>query len=950
MTDHRHREEAINTQLALSISKLGVKADAETILARGQERPDVLFDLPGLRVAIEGKFADHPNAREEVFNQACGRVRRGIAHVAVAVVYPDELRGVPTNRLAERLEAAQLTYRIVSESGETEWFEGTPTSIMGALRRTQDALTQDDIVEETAKSLSHRLEGVAELWGGHATACDRLSDLLGIATPKHETPHKAAARRGTAARVSALVLANALIFQEQLSAADSTGVIPLRKLEKSRNPVESSAAHWEWIWQNVNYVAIFQLGGKILQELPTSQNTLGAFRALLNEAKNICEKQAALRHDLMGRIYHWLLHEAKYLGTYYTSVSAATLLLKLALNANWGIDFGDTRALESFKVADLACGTGTLLMASAQALADSFIRIRARDGRPLNPFDLEAFHRALMENILHGYDVLPSAVHLTASTLALLAPKVAFVRMNLFVMPLGLERGKPRLGSLDFLGSDKVTTQLSLDGLHVETVRTAASESIESSAFLPKLDLCVMNPPFVRSVGGNLLFGSLPDERGDLQTELKRRVRRIRASATAGLGSVFVALADEHLKPGGRLAFVLPAAVISGEAWAETRGLIADRYHLETVISSHDAERPNFSENTDISEVLFIARRKEAKTANHPEQTVYVNLWKNPRTIHEALDMSDRIISTPAAEVGGSGVQSIRSPHGMLGEIVCTPKPKGEQNWTGCLFSQADLLRIYWHLADGRLRVPWARSAARLPLCGLSELGSLGPDRKRIHEGFRMSIEEWSPYPGFWNHDSQAVRSIYQAPNCYLVVQLDSPRGPDYGPHLWERSGNILLAESLRTNTHRVLATYFDHPVLGNTWWAFASRQLEGPQQKALLLWLNGTVSLLLFFGRRVITQGAWMQMKQPAWLAMPVLDARNLTRGQLAALVDAYDQLCREGLQALANLHEDVKRKAIDDAISAALGLPDLAPLRDLMAREPGLTGKPILRLSSTA
>ena len=39
-------------------------------------------------------------------------------------------------------------------------------------------------------------------------------------------------------------------------------------------------------------------------------------------------EQAAFRHDLMGRIYHWLLHHAKYLGTYYTSVSSATLLLK----------------------------------------------------------------------------------------------------------------------------------------------------------------------------------------------------------------------------------------------------------------------------------------------------------------------------------------------------------------------------------------------------------------------------------------------------------------------------------------------------------------------------------------------------------------------------------------------------------------------------------------------
>jgi len=122
-----------------------------------------------------------------------------------------------------------------------------------------------------------------------------------------------------------------------------------------------------------------------------------------------------------------------------------------------------------------------------------------------------------MENMLHGYDVLPSAVHLTASTLALLAPEVAFRKMNLYVMPLGLDRGKPRLGSLDFLTGSDIKTQMALDYSQLETLRKGASHSQVTNARVPKLHLCVMNPPFVRSVGNNLLFGSLPDERGELQ-------------------------------------------------------------------------------------------------------------------------------------------------------------------------------------------------------------------------------------------------------------------------------------------------------------------------------------------------------------------------------------------------------------------------------------------------
>lgn len=364
-----------------------------------------------------------------------------------------------------------------------------------------------------------------------------------------------------------------------------------------------------------------------------------------------------------------------------------------------------------------------------------------------------------------------------------------------------------------------------------------------------------MNPPFVRSVGGNLLFGSLPDERGRLQTELKRRVKEIGASATAGLGSVFVALADRWLKPDGRLAFVLPAALASGEAWGDTRRLIAEKYHLETVISSHDAVRPNFSENTDLSEILFIARKK---MDNKPaRRTSYISLWRNPRSIHEALDLANRInqVNLPVT-VEGSGLTTISGPNGKLGEMISLPGANGKENWTGALFAQSELLRVCCALERGTLRVPGHRKTVPVPLCALNTLGALGPDRKRIHEGFKVTRDDWTPYPAFWNHESAKVLTIQQKPNARLAAWLESPRGPNYGAHLWERAGNILLVERLRSNTHRVLAIGFEKDVLGNTWWALKPHELKSQQWKALLLWLNSSLSILLFSGVALLRRG----------------------------------------------------------------------------------------------
>jgi hypothetical protein len=947
MATQRNREEVINTQLALVISRLGVTADAETIHVHGKHRPDVLFELRGLRVVIEGKFADHPGAEQVVLEDARKRVKSGIAHIAAAVVYPVALRSTRTTKLLDALHDTQLKYRIVAETHETgDWFEGDPASLMDALRHSQEALTKDDIVEETAKSLSLRLEGVAKLWMGQKGACDRLSDILGLVAPKGELPDKAEARRETAAKVSALVLANAFIFQEQLAMTDGR-VTSLRKLEKQKDLVGATAKHWNWIWENINYVPIFQLGERVLNELPANANSQIASRALLEEAVAICSKQAALRHDLMGRIYHWLLHHAKYLGTYYTAVSSATLLLKLVLAAHWEQDFSDPAELANFKIADLACGTGTLLMAAAQAVSDAYIRKRADLDLPLEPKDMSTLHRTLMENVLHGYDVLPSAVHLTASTLAMLAPDVAFVRMGLFVMPLGIDHGIPKLGSLDFLTSASVKTQMALDYSHTETIRTGAGFTQATKAELPKLDLCVMNPPFVRSVGGNLLFGSLPDERGRLQKELKKRVKEIGASATAGLGSVFVALADRWTREGGRLAFVLPAALVSGEAWSHTRKLINDKYHLETVVSSQDAGRQNFSENTDLSEVLFIARKLAAKEP--PGRTTFVNLWRNPRSIHEAIDLANRIVNfKDVVKVEDEGVSAIIGPSGKLAEMVSMPPIKDENNWYGALLAQTELLRMFRLLDEGDLRVPGQSKAVRIRLCRLDAIGDLGPDRARIHEGFNVTTTELTPYPALWGHDSEKVLTIAQAPNAHLSVRLDSPRGPDYGPHLWERAGRILLVERLWPITHKVLAVGCDSPIFGNTWWSVQTKGLTLEQEKALLLWLNSSLGMLLYFGHRVVTRSAWMQMKQPAWQSMPVLDARKLSVTQITDLSAAYDRLSGKVLEPLADLKRDPWRIQIDSAIAKSLKLPDLTFVRDLLDREPGLTGRDIVTRKS--
>jgi hypothetical protein len=366
-------------------------------------------------------------------------------------------------------------------------------------------------------------------------------------------------------------LVNALVFQEilsrhQIAARSGRTVKTLQQVLDEDNLSDAFSDHWKFILNEIDYYPIFHIARGILIGFSADQSVDARLRALAHKARDIVRLRAAFRHDLMGRVYHTLLAEAKFLGTYYTSVPAATLLLKLALDpARWqSINWASVDQIGGLRVGDLACGTGTLLMAAADVITDNYAR--ALPGSGMQP-DLDRLHRILIEKVIHGYDVLPSAIHLTASTLATRAPQIRFTDAHLYSVPLG--GADRRLGSIEFLGETAIQIPSDPFSPPAEAQQvTATGTTRRLQASLPDLDLCVMNPPFTRSVGGNLLFGSLPStERRLLQQRLARILRGERtipvlANSTAGLGSVFVAVANPHIKPGGRIALVLPRTLI----------------------------------------------------------------------------------------------------------------------------------------------------------------------------------------------------------------------------------------------------------------------------------------------------------------------------------------------------------------------------------------------------
>lgn len=742
-------------------------------------------------------------------------------------------------------------------------------------------------------------------------------------------------------RISSLVLLNAMIFQEVLAYYDSQ-VPTLEQVVDEENVLRAFSRQWRLILE-INYYPIFHLARELVKRLPAHPDTVRHLRDLADAAQRIVSLRAALRHDLMGRVYHKLLADKKYLATYYTRVPSAVLLVKLALGDDaFSLRWHDFNDLMNFRIADLACGTGTLLMAAANTVTDNYARAAAEAGQRPNFTDI---HRVLAEEILHGYDVLPSAAHLTASTLALRAPEVPFQRMNLFSIPLG--GPLTSLGSLDFAGGRKIPIYRDLFGAVREAKQvTGKGEQKFEYADLPDLNLCVMNPPFTRSVGGNLLFGSLAErERAKAQVKLRKLVNRykLQANITAGLGSVFVAIADRYLKKGGRLALVLPKALLSGVAWAPTRGLFAQNYHLEYVVASHDPERWNFSESTNLSEVMLVARKLHKEETISDKKTVILNLWRNPDTSFDALTIYFALRRNPHPPgPEGQGATEFHLGKTKLGEALAFPwkEMRGWPRWIlPCAFAQSDLIRAAYFLAAGQLWLPGRRSLSPIAIKPLGHFAELGPDRRDIHDGFQVS-GHFTLYRAFWGHDAQAISAMAQHANAYLspLAAAKQRRPLRRVEDLWPLAGSILLAERLRLNTQKVFACRLSERVLSNTWWPVSLKNHNDfePQEKSLVLWLNSTLGLLLVLANRQETEGAWIDFKKPVLATLPVIDLGALTPDQLTVLASAYDEVCRENMQPFPQMAADPVRARIDAAVAEALGLPDFSVLREMLAREP--------------
>ena len=928
------REEGVNVLLAELLRERGISARAERRSRKGA--PDVRVELrSGDLVILECKWEGAASLLEDQLEERLQDFPEALG--MIGVLYPARLKY--TENTHSNLEAAtDLQWWLHGSRGgiapERRVRRGSAAELADHLRTLLLELEGVDRVVAAATAVGYGLEQAAQQIAKHARISRRIADI--IASTDQER------NRAAALRIGCLVLFNALAFQDRLAAANED--VPTVG-EALGHGLPGLRRAWRSICDDIDYVPVFELASNILDVLGDGPDEIRT-PVIVPLVRAMEDTRHLEGHDLSGRLFHTLLTDAKFTGAYYTSVPAATLLSRLVFH-DWPshVDWSDCEFPASLNVADLACGTGTLLMAVAAEVERRHSNAGGQNAPEL--------HKAMVEQALHGYDVQLSAVHFAATSLAMLNPDIQFDRMNLYVMPLGAEGSKVSLGSLEFLGETHVPVQfaLSAEEMRVDTrepgrVSGGGSRGVEegATATLPDLDLAIMNPPFTRSVGGNLLFGSLPAaDRRKLQSELSRRLRSRQASATAGLGAAFVAAAVPRLRPGeGRLALVLPATVCTGPSWRQTRALIEHDFALDMVITSHDPLRWNFSDSTDLSEVLLIATRRPAGGHASERRTTFVNLWRNPDRVSDVPGMAQAITTTTPANLEGTGAALLEVDGCHVGEMVSIPESKfAGKKWSGVQFARADVTRCALSLLDdGVVWVPGEEDTANIALCRLDELGQIGPDRRRLVDGYSRTSSP-TAYPMVEGHDTERRRSLICSPDVYLSP-LIRPKGgqkPGYGERLWRQSGRLLVAEGLRLNTARMVAMCSNTPVLSNVWWPI--RTACASWDKAIAVYLNSSPGVLTLLSTRNTTQGGWVAMKKADLSELPVLDLREISTSRLQGLSDLFDQIAEAEFERLPGMAYCPVRRSLDDGISEILALPNLSKLRDLLASEPVVSNR---------
>ena len=895
------------------------QADEPTQIVAGKKNHDGSIELR-MDTVVRAKPATD-GTRGKVDIRKSKAKARDMINKGEGVRVPTTKEKKPRPTREERAERS--TMQMLLLSGLEDHGNAIRMNLLAKSGLVDDRVVRDlNILEASVKEAAHHMRND----GLHA-ALDQHFGLHNLKDDKRKS-------QADGCTIAALLLMNAAMLHQRIANGNwLAGVSDLESVKNDVKVVRRVRREWDRIMR-YDFRPVLEPAVDAIEAVEDTGRLAGLERALrhiTSEAERIAETYADMGADHAGPLFNRVMGNQASDGAYFTRPVAASIAARLTLDACGDVDWTKPDVWREYKTVDLACGSGTLL---AAMLAD--MKRRAHD-QGASEAQIANLQKLAVEETIKGLDINPVSLQLAAAQLTAGNQEIRYRQMGLHLMPYGPSLDDPTrvsVGTLDLLGQKAIVPRdnelnLADDRIDSQIVWNEHDDAELEDAVDAVKDarIVIMNPPFTnRAKMGEKFPPTIQRALRSRVDDMERTLvasdpSLVRFSDKNSIRPLFVALALNCAKrPDGILTMINPTIALSAPSGLNERRILAQRYHIHTVLTGRWPREFSLSQNVEIDESMIVVTRKEG---DQKPPTRFVQLDRMPVDEAEVADLHQCLARCPTGLIANG-----------WGEVSVWPAERiAAGDWTPAIWRSRQL-------ADAA-----ARYANHEDLSSLKEVGLSAWATGRLLRG---SFEpEAADTPGSFgilkSKSTNAQTRIQSQPDEYWIPknrdeevrQLNGGSYPEVDKIL-QKAGYLLVTAGQDSKTGRLTATADDERYIGNGWMPISG--LSPKEAKATAVFINSTV-------------GRLQLMRHPGRkIPFPTYSAAEAGNIRIPNLRDARAQ------QILADCWEHTKNMEVpqfrdgecqvralwDQAVAEAMGWDpeELARLRDLLSNEPHVSG----------
>ena len=777
-------------------------------------------------------------------------------------------------------------------------------------RVTRDLNILEESVSEAARHL--RADGLLPALNRHF-GLDRLKTAGG------------GKRAADGCTVAALLMMNAAMLHQRIANGGwLPGVRDMSRIKNDKDAARTILRQWNVIMRH-DFRPVLEPAVEAIEAVEETGRLAGLARALRHvaaEAERIAETYADMGADHAGPLFNRVMGNQASDGAFFTRPVAASLAARLTLDAVGETDWTSPAAWRDLKTVDPACGSGTLL---AAILAD--MKRRAKDAGA-NDDALAALQKIAVEETVKGLDINPVSLQLAASQLTAGNSRISYRRMGLHLMPYGPDRDDPAKissGTLELLGQKAIVSQrtelaFADDAIASQAVwdPTADAELEDAVDAARNARIVIMNPPFTNRAKMGEKFPSETKrklrERADaMETKLLQADPEMEDFVDKNsIAPLFVALADRFVgNENGVLTMINPTIALSNTSGLGERLILAQRWHIHTVLTCHQPGNVNMSQNTGLNESVIVMRRHDGPKP----PTRFINLDRLPADESEVVDFHRCLADCEEGLIANG-----------WGEITSWDSERIEAgDWTPAIWRSPEL-------AEAAARYANHRDLQRI---GDVTKKSIPFTTRDLFRGAFERSDESTPgsFGVLDSKSADAQTTIRSAPDRYWIAKNHSEGETS---KMLSKAGRLLITVGQNNSTARLTATASAQKYVGVGWMPVLG--FSEAEAKAVAVFVNSTVGRLQLM--RNLGGALVFPQYRPAGIAnirIPNIKDARIQK----TLADCWERT--KGMVVPQFRDGDCEvRRLWDEAVADAMGWDseELARHRALLHREPHVRG----------